>query len=232
MKLIEKIKNFKWGYISIALITAIISICFFVFNNDSLNALAITIGIVIILMAIILAFLTLASKARGFLFGVKIALSVAMLVTGVVAIVARDTTVNVMVGIFGLMMIIDGSLKFNTAAMSKRYKLWCWIVMLVLSVLLIGGGYFTVRLLTIENDATVYVLGALFMLDAIANFFSAFYLSAGEKRVESEIREKILKEQNPLDAEDNEEKAEEDEDAPLGDEDAPLEDEDADSSAE
>jgi hypothetical protein len=63
--------------------------------------------------------------------------------------------------------------------------------MLVISVILIAVGYITIRRLTIENSITVYVLGSLFVVDSIANFFSAFFISAYEKRLEDEIRDKV-----------------------------------------
>jgi uncharacterized membrane protein HdeD (DUF308 family) len=194
MKLLEKIKNFKWGYIFVFFINAIMAICLFSFNNASLNALAIAIGVIVIIGAIILAFLTLASTVRGFSFGIKMSFSVLMLIAGIVTIIARDATINVMIGIFALAMIIDGSFKFHTAAMSKRFKLWCWVLLLVLSVILIAGGYIIIQWLTIENNITVYLLGVLFAIDSIANLFSAFYISAYEKRSEEQIKERVYSE--------------------------------------
>ncbi|MBQ7333479.1 MAG: DUF308 domain-containing protein [Clostridia bacterium] len=208
MGIIKKIKEFKWGYILIALITAIIGICLFVFNNASVEALAIAIGVVIIIGAILIALFSMASGARGFYFGIKMVFSVAMLIAGIVTIIARIDTMNVMVGIFGLEMIIDGSFKFHTTAMAKRFKLWCWVVLLILSSVLIAGGYLTVRVLNIEMSETVYVLGCLFVVDSIANLLSAFYISAYEKRNEDVLREKIY---NEIDVESGEIEAYEEE---------------------
>lgn len=196
MKLFERLKKFNWGYFLIAGIAAILGLCLFIFNNNSLDALAITIGILLILSAAFLAVLTIAAKNRGFSFGVKIALTIAMLVAGIVVLVERAATVNVMIGFFGLVMIIDGSFKFHTAAMSKRFELWSWIVILVLSVILIAGGYIVVRTLTIENSASVFVLGSLFIIDSAANFLSAFYISALDRRNEKQIREQYSRELN------------------------------------
>ncbi len=175
----------------IAFISAVIGACFFIFNNASLDALAISIGIAVILGAIVLAFLALVSTVRGASFGIKIALSVAMLIAGLVAIIARDTTVNEMIGIFSLVMIIDGTNKLHTAAMSKRFKVWSWLFIMILAVILIAGGYCTLRWFTVENNATVYILGSLFAIDSVANFFSAFYIGAYERRSEKQTKDKI-----------------------------------------
>lgn len=194
MKIIEKIKCFRWGYVLIAFVSAVISACFLIFNNASLNALAVSIGIAVILGAIVLAFFALASTARGFSFGTKIVFSVAMLVAGLVAIIARDTTVNEMIGIFSLVMIIDGTNKLHTAALSKKFGLWSWLFIMVLAVILIAGGYCTLRWFTIESSATVYILGSLFAIDSVANFFSAFYIGAYERQSEKQTKEKIYQE--------------------------------------
>ncbi len=192
----KKIKNqpFKWGYIALMLISAIMGICFFAFNNELLDALAIVIGAVVTLAGIVLALFTIAKKERGWSFGFKIAISVAMLISGITTMIARTTAINIIVGIFGLVLIIDGSLKFQTTAMAKRYRTAGWWIMLVLSVILISGGYIVVRNMTIDWNGTVFVLGALFIVDAFANFFSAFIISGNEKHAEAELRAQLQNE--------------------------------------
>ena len=73
----------------------VIGACFFIFNNASLDALALSIGIAVMFGAIALAFLALVSTERGVSFGIKIVFFVAMLVSGLVAIIARDATLCV-----------------------------------------------------------------------------------------------------------------------------------------
>ena len=176
MGLGQKIKEFKWGDILLALITSGVGVCMFAYNNSSLSALAITVGVVIMLAAVLLAALSFSDRSRGFVFGMRIALAVAMLITGLVAVIATERTIDVLVGLFGLLFIIDGAYKFHTSAMSHRYRAVFWWVLLVLSVILIGGGYVTVRFLTVGYSATVYVLGSLFIVESAANIISAFYV--------------------------------------------------------
>ena len=181
MGLFDRIKKFKWGYILLSLICAVIGVCMFVYNNNSLAALAITIGSIVVLSSIILAALSFADRNRGFSFAIKIVLSVVMLITGIVAIIVSDSTIDVLIGLFGLVFIIDGAYKFHTAAISHRYRKVFWWVLLSMAVILIAGGYATVRFLTIEFSVTVYILGAMFIIDAVANAISAFYNGLGEK---------------------------------------------------
>ena len=211
---IKKIKEFKWGYIFLAVLTAAISVCLFVFNNDSLDTLAITIGATVTVSAVILAALTLADKERGFRFGIKIALSVAMLICGISSMIARASVIDIIIGIFGLIIIIDGAFKFNTTALSKRTRAAFWYVLLALSATLIAGGYVTVRYLHHDNAISVYILGLLFLVDSIANFLSAFFLAHIDKVTEKEIIEKheqaLLEEPEKIeDTTDSEQKSEE-----------------------
>ncbi len=192
----KKVKKapFKWGYIALMLISALVGICFFAFNNQSLNVLAIVIGAIVTLAGVLFAFAALVNKERGWSFGFKIAISVAMLICGIVTMIARTTAINIIIGVFGLVLIMDGSFKLQTTVFAKRYKVAGWWVMLVTSLLLIGGSYIVIRYLTIDWEGTVFVLGALFIIDAFANFLSAFVISGSEKRAEQEIADKIAEE--------------------------------------
>ena len=190
----KKLSSFKWGYLCIMLITGAIGLCFLAFSNASLEALAIAMGATVTAAGIVLAVTTLASKERGFKFGIKTAFTVALLVCGITTMIVRTTAINIFIGLFGLLLIIDGTMKFHTTALAKRYRTPGWWLMLIISVILIGGGYITVRELTIEWSGTVYLLGGLFIVDAIANLLSAFYLGAAEKHNEEEIRAKIEEE--------------------------------------
>ena len=170
----QKIKDFRWGNILLGILGAVIGTCLFVYNNTSLVWLAITIGIIVTISAIVLCAIAFSDRSRGFAFGMRVALSVALLVTGIVTIIVTDSTIDVLVGVFGLVIIMDGAYKFQTAAINRKYHAAMWWVLLALSVLLIGGGYATVRYLTIQYSATVYLLGALFAIDSVANFVTAF----------------------------------------------------------
>ncbi len=208
MKKTTKKQPFKWGYIALMLITAAIGACLLIFNNQSLEALAITIGAVVTLAGIFFAVSAFANKERGWSFGFKIALSVAMLICGITTMISRTSAINIIIGIFGLVLIMDGSFKFQTTAVAKRYRTPIWWVMLAISVALIAGGYIIVRKCTIDWNGTVYFLGGLFIIDALANFLSAFVITSNEKKAEAELREQIIREEREKAEKSKEEKKE------------------------
>lgn len=194
MKKTKNKPNFKWGYPALALITGTIGVCLLAFNNKSLEALAITIGAIVTLAGIITALNALTKRERGGKFAFSIALAVALLVSGITTMITKTAAMNVIVGIFGLLLILDGGYKFETTAKSKRHRAAGWWIMLLLSVSLIAGGYIAVREMTVEWSGTVYALGALFIIDAIANLLSGFYLGFAQRRDNEIMREQIIAE--------------------------------------
>ena len=188
----KKKMTFKWGYLALMLVSAAIGICLLAFNNKSLEALAVTIGVIVALTGALFALNAFSKKERGGRFAVFMVLAVALLVSGITTIITKTTAMNVIVGIFGLVLILDGGYKFETTAISKRYRAAGWWIMLAIALTLIVGGYLTVRRLTVEWSGTVYVLGALFMIDALANLLSAFYIGYSERKNIEELRASII----------------------------------------
>ena len=118
-------KERKFGYILIGLLLVLIGGCFVSFGN-SLKALAISIGVILSVTAIVYGTLTIAKKGRGARFAFRIIFSIICLIAGITTAIFNDATVSVMVTVFSLLLIVDGSFKLNTAAMSKRYSVGGW----------------------------------------------------------------------------------------------------------
>ena len=190
----------KWGYLLLALLTFGIGVLFFAYNNKSLEGLAIIIGVTVVVSAAVVAARAIADKKRGGQFALKVVYSVALLVSGGVVLIGRSLVMDLVVAILGLVIIIDGTMKFHTTAMAKRYEAIGWIAMLILSMILIAGGFITVKWLSVENEITVYLLGAFYIIEALANILTMFYLSFIEKKNEIEIIEKLGAEANKPDS--------------------------------
>ncbi len=172
----EKSKNFKatskLGYIILTVVTAAMGVALLSFGAQSLDALAITIGAITALCGIGIGVFALADKARGFSFAMKVILAASMLISGVVTMITRENAINTIIGIFGLFMIIDGTLKLYTSALSIRYKAWGKYSLMAVSTFVVAVGYITVRYFDISMSATPYILGVSFIIDSIANLFS------------------------------------------------------------
>lgn len=179
--MLEKIKNFKWGYAVLFLVLVGIGICL-ISLRQTLTALAITIGVLLSLVGVTLMIIELARKERSFAFGARILFYVACIVCGVVTAIFRDGAVDVMISIFSLLLIIDASFKLHTTAMSKRYSVPLWWIILAFAVLTVIGGFFALKYPPEKLEATSVLLGIVFILDGVSNLLSAFYIAAYERR--------------------------------------------------
>ena len=177
----KKLKEFKWGYMIITLGLIAVGVCLIAMSN-ALVALAITIGCLLAISGIIFGIITLANKSRGFAFGFKIFFAAIALIGGVVTAIFNEGTVEILVSIFSLLLIVDASFKLNTTFMSKRYSLPLWWVILSLSITVIVGGFFMIKYPPESISVTSVLLGIIFIIDAVSNFLSAFFLAEIEKR--------------------------------------------------
>ena len=172
----EKSKKFKvtskLGYIILTVVTAAMGVALLAFGTESLDALAITIGAITALCGIGIGVFALADKTRGFSFAMKVILAASMLISGVVTMITRENAINTIIGIFGLFMIIDGTLKLYTSALSIRYKAWGKYSLMAVATFVIAVGYITVRYFDISMSFTPFILGISFIIDSVANLFS------------------------------------------------------------
>ena len=189
--MLKKIKDFKWGYILLFILLAAVGVCFLSFS-DTLTALALTVGILLAVYGTVLATITIAAKGRGAGFALRIVISVAAIVGGVITAVMRASAMEIIASLICLFLIVDGSFKLQTTASSKRFNLLAWWLMLIPSVLCIIGGFIGLRwapdILTDEGVTRVSVIiGITLIVAAVGNLLSAFYISKYEHNMREEI---------------------------------------------
>ena len=176
----------KWGYIILGLIFIAIGACFIAFNN-SLKYLAITIGVILALFGAIYGTLTIANKSRSSSFAIKIVFSIICLAAGITTAVFNEDTVDILVALFSLLLIVDGSFKLNTAAMAKRYSVRGWWIMMLISFLIICSAFVLARYTPADIAKATFILGAIVEVDAIANIASALWVTKYESAQRANI---------------------------------------------
>lgn len=192
--MLEKIKSVKWGYILIGLLLGAVGVCFISFNN-SLEVLALTVGIILTVFGIVFGTLTIANKTRSFSFAVKIVFAVICLVCGIITMIFSSQSVPYLTAIFSLLLIIDGSFKLNTAAMAKRFSVGGWWIMMTVSVLVILSAFLlTEYKFTVENELLTQLLGIVITVDAVANLFSTVWVAKYEAAGKAEAYYEICRE--------------------------------------
>ena len=194
--MLQKLKDFKWGYILIALLFAAVG-SVFVFSQGSLQYLSNALGIILLIFGVAYAVLTIADKGRRVSFFLKIFFSVVSIICGIITLVMKENAVDTISSIIALLLIVDASFKLHTAAMSKRYLLFGWWFMTAVAALTIIGAFATLKYIAPTDPALPIVLGITIIIDAVGNFFSAFFVSGYEKCLRDSIYCNIYSNQNP-----------------------------------
>ena len=183
--MLEKLKKFDWGYILISVALGVMGVCLIALNN-TLKAMAVTVGCLVIAGGILLGALALMDKRRSIGFAFKVFFSTACLIAGILTLIFNENAADIIIAVLALLLIIDASFKLNTTIMSRRYLLPLWWVELALSVAIIIISFIMIRF-TPENISIASVmLGIAFIIDAIANIASPFFIFVYRERQRSE----------------------------------------------
>jgi uncharacterized membrane protein HdeD (DUF308 family) len=192
--MLEKIKKFGWGYILLFLLLLAVGVCLIAFNN-TLEIVAVVCGVIMILFGIIYFVLTLAAKSRGVKYALKITVCAVALICGVVTAIFRNGAIEIIVSLLALFLIIDGAFKLQTTALSKRYSLAIWWLILIPACLTIIGGFVAMRISPSVSDNLPLIsilLGISAIIDGAANLLSAFYIAKYESVMKEEIIDEYL----------------------------------------
>ena len=194
MGLVKKIKEINWGYLWLAVLIGGAGILILAYPNKTLEAVAITVGVVTLLLGAVQAIRVLSDKKRGFKFAVGIVAASVTVIAGVLCLILRDKVKEFIPSLVCLFLIIDASFKLQTVVRARQFKSKaCWALM-VLSIVTITLSFITIRLEGGEDVKKILILfGLSLVADALGNLFSFFFVGSVEKAE----REKILAENSP-----------------------------------
>lgn len=194
MGLVKKIKEINWGYLWLAVLIGGAGILILAYPNKTLEAVAITVGVVTLLLGAVQAIRVLSDKKRGFKFAVGIVAASVTVIAGVLCLILRDKVKEFIPSLVCLFLVIDASFKLQTVVRARQFKSKaCWALM-VLSIVTITLSFITIRLEGGEDVKKILILfGLSLVADALGNLFSFFFVGSVEKAE----REKILAENSP-----------------------------------
>ena len=183
--MLEKLKKFGWGLLIIGITLIGIGISFIVFSN-ALTALAIAVGITLTVFGILLAVFTLRESGRGIKFFIKMALSIAAIIGGIITLIMRTEAIGVITDICCLLLMIDGAFKLHTAITKRKIGLAAFIVMMTLALVTIIPSFIVTKLLTGSPDSSVLsvVIGIIIILDGIGNLITPFLPDESDEKKE------------------------------------------------
>ena len=194
MSLASSIKNFRFGYLLLAILLCVSGFLIIVYPNESMTTVSYIIGAIALIGGILQVVKILADRHRGAKFTFSIITACVTIICAVAALIFPDAVMSVYPMIIGLFIIIDGAFKLQTVINSKRYNMRMWWFLLIIACVTIFGGFLCVRVrLTTENFRLFsFILGASLTVCGIQNFFSLFYLGKIVKRASAEFSKNAL----------------------------------------
>ena len=188
MGLIKKLKTVNWGYLWLAVLIGGAGILILAYPNKTLDAVAITVGVVTLLLGAVQAIRVLSDKKRGFKFAVGIVAASVTVIAGVLCLILRDKVKEFIPSLVCLFLIIDASFKLQTVVRARQFKSKaCWALM-VLSIVTITLSFITIRLEGGEDVKKILILfGLSLVADALGNLFSFFFVGVVERAEKNRI---------------------------------------------
>ena len=188
MGLIKKLKTVNWGYLWLAVLIGGAGILILAYPNKTLEAVAITVGVVTLLLGAVQAIRVLSDKKRGFKFAVGIVAASVTVIAGVLCLILRDKVKEFIPSLVCLFLVIDASFKLQTVVRARQFKSKaCWALM-VLSIVTITLSFITIRLEGGEDVKKILILfGLSLVADALGNLFSFFFVGVVERAEKNRI---------------------------------------------
>ncbi|MBP5350212.1 MAG: DUF308 domain-containing protein [Clostridia bacterium] len=193
MGLVKKIKEINWGYLWLALLIGGAGILILAYPNKTLDVVAITIGVVTLLLGAVQAIRVLSDKKRGFRFAIGIIAASITVIAGILCLILREKIKEFLPSLVCLFLIIDSSFKLQTVVRARQFKSKaCW-ALLVLSIVTIALSFVAIEMEGGDAEKILVLFGLSLVADALGNLFSFFFVGSVEKAE----REKILAENAP-----------------------------------
>ena len=193
MGLVKKIKEINWGYLWLALLIGGAGILILAYPNKTLEVVAITVGVVTLLLGAVQAIRVLSDKKRGFKFAVGIVAASVTVIAGVLCLILRDKIKEFLPSLVCLFLIIDSSFKLQTVVRARQFKSKaCW-ALLVLSIVTITLSFIAIEMEGGDAKKILVMFGLSLVADALGNLFSFFFVGS----VQRAERNRILAENAP-----------------------------------
>ena len=194
MGLIKKIKAINWGYLWLTVLIGGAGIMILAYPGETMDVVAVTVGVVTLLFGAVQAIRILAEKRRGFAFAVGIVAASIAAIAGILCLILRESVKEFIPSLVSLFLIMDATFKLQTVVRARQFKSKaCWALM-VLSIITVALGFIVIRMEGAEEIKRILVLfGLTLMSDALGNLFSFFFVGF----VERAEKKKILAENAP-----------------------------------
>lgn len=171
----SSVKKAKIAYISYSLALVALGIIMMFMTENQIEILARITGVVLLCCGVIKFIDYFTNDAYGLAFQFDFALGIFTAITGLLLLICPNevlTFVNIIIGIF---IIVDGTMKLQTAKEAKHFGMNYWWLILLLAVLTTLAGILLVINPLKAAIALTVVCGAALVFDGLENLYVALY---------------------------------------------------------
>lgn len=180
----KTLNRMKWDRILTAILAIVVGVLFIVLPNDSADVLCIVSGIMLIVagIAALVGFILYGYLLGGHLLILGIALALA----GVFCLVNPAVVKGILTVIFGIFVVVDGSVSIADSIDCARAHIGGWFVMLLLSIVTVVLG---AVVMFGTFDTVMIVAGISLVVDGICDLIMTFVFSHRIREAKKALRE-------------------------------------------
>ena len=186
VKFIQRIK-IAYSIISVGLI--LLGLFFVFFPVDSAYTICYAVGIISIVFGIIKLMGYFSHDVYRLAFQFDLAIGIAMMVCGIVLLVRPKVFISLVPVIIGILVLVDGLFKIQTAIDSKKFGLKKWWISLSLGI---ASGLIGISLILKPfegNKILMILLGITLIIDGVQNLWMVLYTVRSKRAIEEDTIE-------------------------------------------
>lgn len=186
MKFISRIK-IAYSIISVGLI--LMGLCFTFFPEISALTMCYCIGAVSIVFGIIKLMGYFSNDVYRLAFQFDLSLGIFMIVLGAVEVIRPRALIGLLPFMLGILVLVDGLFKIQTALDSKKFGLKKWWISLAFGIIAGIVGIFLILDPFEGNKILTILLGLTLVIDGVPNLWMVFYTVRSRKAKDNDIIE-------------------------------------------
>lgn len=186
MKFISRIK-IAYSIISVGLI--LMGLCFTFFPEISALTMCYCIGAVSIVFGIIKLMGYFSNDVYRLAFQFDLSLGIFMIVLGAVEVIRPRALIGLLPFMLGILVLVDGLFKIQTALDSKKFGLKKWWISLAFGIIAGIVGIFLILDPFEGNKILTILLGLTLVIDGVQNLWMVFYTVRSRKAKDNDIIE-------------------------------------------
>lgn len=164
------LKKAGWTSVLTSIVFGIIGLVMIFYPRTTMQLISTILGVFFIVVGIVKIINYFISKGNSTLFTNDIAWGLIAIVLGLVTMVYSSTIENIFRIMIGIWIIYSGFIRFSLSFKIKSVNDKIWVLVLVLAILMIIGGFYV----TFYPGALIVTLGVILLIYAIMDLIESF----------------------------------------------------------